>query len=236
MNGDLVDRPASSGKRALAFFFDYVLIVAYLLVLAAVSFGLTAVDMANDAGSYEAVTLVALAKRLHIRMPSLYNHIDSLDDLRQAMAVYGLTRLIYVMKEAVIGLVGEAALLVMADAYRQFAHNHPGIYPLTVSAPEADDPALAALGQELSQTLLFVFASFGLSGEPAQHATRGYRALLHGFVALEAAGGYRLPLGCEESFRELLATFLAGLAIRRQVGGDQDGHALCGRCGIKRAV
>jgi AcrR family transcriptional regulator len=153
-----------------------------------------------------------------IRMPSLYNHIDSLDDLRQAMAVYGLTRLIYTMKEAVVGLVGEAALLVMADVYRQFAHNHRGIYPLTTGAPEADDPALVLLVQELNQTLLLVFASFGLSGEPARHAARGYRALLHGFVAMEAAGGYRLPLSREESFRELLATFLAGLAICRQAG------------------
>jgi AcrR family transcriptional regulator len=183
----------------------------------------TAVDMANDAGNYEAVTLVALAKRLHIRMPSLYNHIDSLDDLRQAMAVYGLTRLIYVMKKAVVGLVGEAALLVMADAYRQFAQDHPGIYPLTVGAPEADDPALVVLGQELSQTLLLVFASFGLSGEPAQHATRGYRALLHGFVAMEAAGGYRRPLSREDSFRELLATYLAGLASRWQAGENPAG-------------
>jgi uncharacterized RDD family membrane protein YckC len=43
MNEDLAHRPASSGQRALAFFFDYLLIVAYLLVLTAASFGLTAV-------------------------------------------------------------------------------------------------------------------------------------------------------------------------------------------------
>ncbi len=43
MNDDLVHRPAPRGKRLLAFFFDYLLIVAYFLVLAAVSLGLTAV-------------------------------------------------------------------------------------------------------------------------------------------------------------------------------------------------
>lgn len=173
-----------------------------------------AVDMANEAGSYEAVTLVALAKKLHVRMPSLYNHIDNLDDLRQAMAVYGLNRLVHIMKTAAVGLVGEAALLAMADAYRQFAQDHPGIYPLIVGAPEADDPALVSLGQELVQTLLLVFASFGLGGEPAQHAMRGYRAILHGFVAMEINGGYRLSLSREDSFRELLATYLAGLVSR----------------------
>lgn len=173
-----------------------------------------AVVMANEANSYEAVTLMALARQLDVRMPSLYSHIINLDDLRQAMAVYGLRKLLRVTREAAAGLVGQAALLAMADAYRQFALQYPGVYPLTVKAPEADDPALVALAQEFTQILLLVFASFGLGGEMAFHAMRGYRAMLHGFVLLEANGGYRLPLSKDESFQELLSTYLAGLTIR----------------------
>lgn len=176
----------------------------------------TAVAMANAAGSYESVTLVALARTLNVRMPSLYNHVAGLDDLRQTMAVYGLRELNRSMREAAVGLVGRAALLAMADAYRHFVQQHPGIYPLAVNAPEADDPALVALAQELTQNVLLVLASMGLGGEGALHAMRGFRAVLHGFTALEAAGGYRLPLSKDESFHELLTTFLAGLTARRQ--------------------
>ncbi len=176
----------------------------------------TAVAMANATRNYEAVTLVALARALNVRMPSLYNHVGGLDDLRQAMAIYALRELIRAMREATVGLVGQAALLAMADAYRHFVQQHPGIYPLAVNAPEADDPALVALAQELVQMLMLVLASMGLGGEAAQHAMRGFRAVLHGFTALEASGGYRLPLSKDESFRELLTTFLAGLAARQQ--------------------
>jgi AcrR family transcriptional regulator len=176
----------------------------------------TAVAMANAAGSYEAVTLVALARSLNVRMPSLYNHIAGLDDLRQAMAIYASRDLLQSMRSAAVGLVGQAALLAMAAAYRRFAREHPGIYPLVVNAPEADAPALVALTQEFTQTLLLVLASLGLVGEAALHAMRGYRAVLHGFTALEAAGGYRLPLSKDESFHALITTYLDGLAAGRQ--------------------
>ena len=182
----------------------------------------TAVTMANEAGGYEAVTLVALAKKLSVRMPSLYSHINSLDDLRQAMAVCGLREVVQRLRTAALGLVGEAALRAMAGAYRQFAREQPGVYPLAVAAPEADDPALIVWAQELSQTLLLVLASFGLAGDAAFHAMRGYRAALHGFVALEAAGGFRLPLDKEESFNNLLDVYLTGLAVRQKETDRRD--------------
>ena len=167
--------------------------------------------MANETGNYEAVTLMALAKTVDVRMPSLYNHINSLDDLHQAMAVYGFRELLRRLREASFGLVGQAALLSMADAYRQFAYEFSGIYPLTIHAPQTEEPALLQMGQEFVQLLLLLFASLGLEGEDAQHAMRGYRALLHGFSALDASGGYRLALNKDDSFHELLSTFLAGL-------------------------
>lgn len=171
----------------------------------------TAVKLANEQRHYESVTLVALAKELDVRMPSLYNHISSLDDLRQGMAIYGLKILSQQMRTAAMGLIGAAALIAMADAYHEFAHVYPGIYSLAVCAPEADEQTVVDLAQDFIQMLLLVFASLGLEGEAAQHAMRGYRAVLHGFLALEAAGGYRLPLSKDESFRSLIQTYLAGL-------------------------
>ena len=44
------------------------------------------------------------------------------------------------------------------------------------------------------------------------HAHPGrYAATLHGFVALEAAGGFELPVDLETSFDRLVATVAAGL-------------------------
>jgi len=59
MNDDLVFRSAPRGKRLLAFFFDYLLITAYLLVLAAVGFGLLAVSAPLPTASPYILDLIA---------------------------------------------------------------------------------------------------------------------------------------------------------------------------------
>lgn len=167
-----------------------------------------AATLADESGSAAAVTLAALADALEIRPPSLYNHVAGLEDLQRGMAAHGLRLLMAELRQASQGLVGREALAAMAHAYRRFAHAHPGIYPLTIRAPEPDETELAALSQEMVQMLLLVMASLGLQGDEAIHAIRGLRAILHGFASLEAAGGYKMALDQEESFRRLVSAYL----------------------------
>ena len=127
-------------------------------------------------------------------------------------SVYGTHLLLADLRAATVGQIGRAALLAMAAAYRQFVQAHPGLYPLTIRAPEPDDPVLTALAQEMVQLLQLVLASFGLQSDDAIHAIRGLRAILHGFSTLEAAEGYKLPLALDESFQRLINTYLDGLA------------------------
>jgi hypothetical protein len=63
-------------------------------------------------------------------------------------------------------------------------------------------------------TLIAVLAGYGIKGEDALHATRGLRAIIHGFVSLDAAGGFRLKRDLDESFNRLLAAFAQDLAAR----------------------
>ncbi len=171
-----------------------------------------AVALADEAGEVSAVSLADLARALDIRPPSLYNHIDNVEDLRQAMALFGVQQLTGALREAAAGLVGREALAAMAQAYRRFAQAHPGLYPLTIRAPDPEDEELSARAQELLQMLLLVMASIGLQGDEALHAIRGLRAILHGFVSLEASEGYKMPLDREESFRRLVTAYLEGIA------------------------
>lgn len=170
-----------------------------------------AAALADEAGSVTAVSLTALAQALEIRPPSLYNHIANLEDLHDGMALLAGQQLIADLRQASLGLVGQEAIMSMADAYRRFAHNHPGTYPLTIRAPEPEQTELVALSQEMIQMLLLVMASPGLQGDDALHAIRGLRAILHGFTSLEAAGGYKMALDPEESFRRLVGAYLQGI-------------------------
>jgi len=170
-----------------------------------------AVALANAGGDVRTVSLTALAQALEIRPPSLYNHVASLEDLQQGMALFGLRQLIADLRQASLGLVGREAVAAIAAAYRHFAQRHPGLYPLTIRAPERDESELAVLAQELLQMLLLVMASMGLQGDDAIHAIRGLRAILHGFTSLEAADGYKMSLDREESFHRLVHAYLDGL-------------------------
>jgi hypothetical protein len=40
---------------------------------------------------------------------------------------------------------------------------------------------------------------------------RGFRSLVHGFVSLEAAGGFGLTQSIDESFEFVVRSFIAGL-------------------------
>jgi AcrR family transcriptional regulator len=177
-----------------------------------------AAALANEAGSAEAVSLTALAQALDVRVPSLYNHVASLEDLQRGMAVWGMRRLLEALREAVVGLVGREALLAMAEAYRRFARENRGVYGLTIRAPGPEETELGTAAQELLQLLLLVFASYGLEGEDALHAVRGMRAVLHGFVGLEAAEGFKMALDLDESFRRLVGVYVDGL--KRLETGD----------------
>jgi AcrR family transcriptional regulator len=171
-----------------------------------------AAELADAAGRPEAVSLTALAESLEVQVPSLYNHIGGQQDLRHALAIHGLRLLLAHLREATLGKVGREALLATCHLYREFAGQHPGLYPLTIRAPDPADEELNAVSQDLLQMLLLLLASMGLEGEQALHAVRALRAMLHGFVALEAAGGFKMPLALDESFDRLVVLTLDGLA------------------------
>ncbi|MDA1132991.1 MAG: TetR-like C-terminal domain-containing protein, partial [Proteobacteria bacterium] len=103
------------------------------------------------------------------------------------------------------------ALIPVVDALWRFACEHPGLYAASVPAPGDDDPELQRAADQLLGVLLDVLAGYGLSGDDALHAVRAVRAILHGFLSLDAAGGFGMPLDVEESFRRLVASFVRGL-------------------------
>jgi AcrR family transcriptional regulator len=167
-----------------------------------------------NAGGLKAVTLARLAEELGIRSPSLYKHIDSLDAVYRALAVRGIRDVNERLQRATIGKSRDAALFALAHTYWQFAREQPGLYAASLRVAGPKDRDLAAAGEALIGTVLAVLAGYGVKGDDALHATRGLRAIIHGFVSLDAAGGFRLKLDLKESFDRLLGAFAKDLAVR----------------------
>lgn len=175
----------------------------------------TAADVADHDG-YDAVTLASLAKRLGIRSPSLYNHVDGLEGLRKKLAIFALQRLTEVLTDAAVGRSGDEAIRALGYAYVGFARAHPGLYEAALRAPDTRDSDVQQAGEAIVKLSVRVLEAYGLTDEAALHAVRGLRSILHGFASLEKFGGFGLPLRIDESLARLLDVFIAGLHVQRQ--------------------
>jgi AcrR family transcriptional regulator len=171
-----------------------------------------AAALADDTG-LDGLTLAGVAERLGVRSPSLFNHIPGgLAGLRRELALLGLRELTARMGRAAIGKAGDDAVRALADAYRAYGRARPGLYAATLRSTLGMDEEARRAGQELVELALAALAAYQLSHDEALHAVRGLRAIVHGFVALEAAGGFGLPLDLDESFRRLVDAFVRDLA------------------------
>ena len=163
-----------------------------------------AAQLVDESGS-ERLTLSELAKRFGVAQPSLYKHVQGLDDLNRLLAVRVIGEVAETMRRATTGKAGADAVSALADAYRAYALAHPGRYPYILRAPAPGEALLAAAATEILSIFDDVFAGFGITGTDAIDATRFVRSALHGFVSLELGGGFGMPYSADNSFRRLVA-------------------------------
>lgn len=167
-----------------------------------------------DREGYGALTLGGVAADLGVRAPSLYNHVDGLEELRRRLTVRAIEALGTALRGAAVGRSGEEAVRAIAVAYRQFALAHPGLYAATVPSSEVDDDRIREAGTAVVETVLTALQGYGLDHDDAVHATRTVRAAVHGFVALELAGGFGLAQRPEDTFAWLTELLADGIRAR----------------------
>src|SRR6266704_27451 len=182
-----------------------------------------AVKLVDEEG-IEQLTLGRLAERLGVRTPSLYNHVAGLPGLKHELMLYCLHDLLARILHATVGKSRAEAIVALADAYRAYARETPGRYALTLQAPDPGDQEVQAIAQEIVDVLRAVLAPYRLSEEETIHAIRSLRSIVHGFISLEVAGGFGMPVDLDASFHWLINLFITGLS-RSTVTGEQEGIA-----------
>jgi AcrR family transcriptional regulator len=162
-----------------------------------------AAAVADEVG-LDRLALATVAKRLNVSLPGMYRHIDNLDGLRRDLAVLGVQELTAAMRSAAVGYSGRDALHAIADAYRTYAKAHPACCAASVRAPDPADTEHLAAGAAAIEVLTAALSAYQLDGDDLVHAIRGLRAVLHGFVSLEASGGFGLPQSVDTTFGHLI--------------------------------
>lgn len=175
-----------------------------------------AAAIADEVG-FERLTLAGVAEAFGVAVPSLYKHVDGLEGLRRGVATLAIRELGQALTSAVEASP-EDPLHALAHAYRAFAHAHPGRYAATVRAPDPHDADAIAASDAVLATVLSVMAGYGSTGSDAIDATRAMRAALHGFVTLEAAGGFGLPRDVDRSFERLVELLDDAMRVRPSSG------------------
>jgi AcrR family transcriptional regulator len=127
----------------------------------------------------DGLTLRALAARLGIRAPSLYNHFPDKASLETVLIASGLFELALTLEAA----MREAPdpIEAVAFAYRGYARRHPYLYRLMTDRPLPHERLPDGLQTRAFAPLLAV------SHGDADRAV-ALRAFLHGMVHLELSG------------------------------------------------
>jgi AcrR family transcriptional regulator len=168
-----------------------------------------------DRDGWDSLTINALATQLGTKGPSLYNHVDSLEDLRRTVRMRVVGDIIEMLNTVGQGRTRDDAVMAMASSYRSYAHHHPGRYsaftrmPLGGDDPEFTDATVAAAGPVIA-----VLASYGLDGEKAFYAALEFWSALHGFVLLEMTGVMNGIADTDTVFSDMVMRLAAGMQRR----------------------
>ncbi|MDT3443569.1 MULTISPECIES: TetR/AcrR family transcriptional regulator [unclassified Pseudofrankia] len=158
-------------------------------------------ELADEVG-LDQVTMSQVARRLGVKDASLYSHVRGLDDLRGRIALLAADEKTIRIAEATAGRAGRDALVAFANAWRDYAHRYPGRYAATQISIRID-PELAAEAPGPRRAVKLTYGmlrGYGLAEPDLTDAVRLLRSTFHGFVALEAAGGFAHERSSQQSW------------------------------------
>jgi len=148
-----------------------------------------------------AISMQDVAAAVSVRAPSLYKRFPTRAALLAAVAVEVLAKLRGTLVEAAdyAGRDGWDRLWAIAAAYRRFAHAHPHAYALLFAPDAPRGQEASAARADAAEPLLAELRGM-LAEADVLPATRVVTAFLHGFVAMELAGAFRLGGDPEVAF------------------------------------
>jgi AcrR family transcriptional regulator len=167
-----------------------------------------------DREGWDALTINALATQLGTKGPSLYNHVQSLEDLRRTVRMRVVGDIIEMLNTVGEGRTRDDAVTAMASAYRSYAHHHPGRYSAFTRMPlGGDNPEFTEATRRAAAPVISVLASYGLDGDNAFYAALEFWSAMHGFVLLEMTGAMA-GIDTDVVFTDMVMRLASGMERR----------------------
>lgn len=138
-----------------------------------------------------AFSMNELARRLNIKTASLYAHVKGgMDELLSDIKLNTISQMTEAEMAAIEGKEKDMALFALAEAYRNYAKEHPGLYMLVTGSQHGDSTVLEQAAEEFSKPIRTVLSQFGVSEKEQANYERVLRGMMHGFVSQEECGAF----------------------------------------------
>jgi AcrR family transcriptional regulator len=170
-----------------------------------------AAELAEEKG-LENVSLLQVAEKLGVKSPSLYNHLNGMQELLSGIAELAISRLEEAIRNAAVGRSKDDALTAIASTYRRFAKENLELYKAILRFPDCHDKSVQEAGHAVVRILYQVMESYHFSKAETLHFVRGFRSALHGFVSLEAAGFFQsAEANVDVSYEQMVSRLISNI-------------------------
>ena len=170
----------------------------------------TSAEIANRIG-LDNLSLKLIAEELNIKSPSLYNHISSLDEVKQKLMVYGWHEMEEQMLEAAIGVSGYDALKNMCNVFYNYATTNKGVFTAMLWYNKYENNEKDDATTRLFSIVFKVMKPLNITDENINHIIRTLRSFLEGFSLLVNNNAFGNPVSIRESFDLSLEIIMNGI-------------------------
>lgn len=170
----------------------------------------TTAALANKSG-LDNLSLKIIAEKLDIKSPSLYNHISSLDEVKQRLMVYGWKQMEEKMIDSAVGVSGYDALKNMCNVFYNYATNNKGIFTAMLWYNKYESEELERATTRLFNIVFKIMKPLNITDDNINHIIRTLRSFLEGFSLLVNNNAFGNPVSIKESFDLSLEVIMNGI-------------------------
>ncbi|MGI6070103.1 MAG: TetR/AcrR family transcriptional regulator [Blautia sp.] len=167
-------------------------------------------DLADKKGLNN-VSLKSVAEKLNIRTPSLYNHIENLDNLLLEVTHQGMRTMNERMTQAAIGSIGETAIKEVAVAYLDYMIEHPGVYETIQWVSWHGTEETNSIFNNYISLLLALIRSCQFKEEHTTDILNMIMGLLHGYTTLQLRYAFSNPDKVRKELCNAVNTLFLGI-------------------------
>jgi len=170
----------------------------------------TSARLSNKVG-LDNLSLKMIAEELDIKSPSLYNHISSLDDIKEKLMIYGWKELGEKAIDSAVGVSGYDALRKMCYAFYDYTTSNKGVFQAMLWYNKFKSDEMANATTKLFSILHKILEPLNISSDNVEHIIRTLRSFLEGFSLLVNNNSFGNPISIKKSFDLSLDIIINGI-------------------------